>query len=275
MTLLAEDPDQTLDPDDTARFSRPYTPVPRGMQPGAAWRVDEAAPELSRLCAGWALRGHSLPDLLGIVRSCECNPVVIPRVDLAARLAPGPLLDAMRAIPAQPDRLAAVEVRFDRWERRDPEYHEHHIRVPEVDVDDTRGLLERLSPERRELLERRMDEAPRPLSWSFVRDLFDHHTPDALFLDARLLELGSSIQLCKRKYASLEERRFLDAAAYEVRPGKMPCLVHPDRIWQRMSVAWIDLEELGLLPDEEPCSWVTHGRMGQVHSEGVRMKVYG
>ncbi len=275
MTMLAEDPEQTLDPDDTAPLPRIDPPLPRRMEPGAAWKVDRAAPELARLCAGWALRGHSLPDLVGIVRSCKCNPVVIPRVDVAARVAPGPLLDATRAIRAESDRLAVVEVCSDLWDRQETEYREHRIRVPGVDVDDTRGLLEPLSPERRELLDRRMDECPRPLSWSFIRDLIDHHTPDALYLDAKLLALGSALQLYKRHYASPEDRRLLDAAAYEAHPGKLPCLVHPDRIWQRMSVAWIDLEQLGLLPDEDPCSWATRSRLHEVYSEGVRMKIYG
>jgi hypothetical protein len=275
--MPAEDLEPFVDPDETQPPTpRVYTPPPRRMQPGAGWKVDRAAPELARLCAGWAQRGRSLADLVGVVRrNCGCNPTVMPRVEIAARVAPGRLLDALRAIRIEPDRLAVVEVSSDPRGPGDPEFREHQIRVPSVDADDTRGLLEPLSAKRRELLDRRMGDRRRPLSWPFIRDLLDHHTPDALYLEAKLLHLGGALQVCHREFASPEERRLLDAASYEVHPGKLACLVYPDWTWERESAAWIDLEQLGLRPNEDPCHPTTQFRLHDVHREGLRMGIYG
>ncbi len=275
--MAAQDPEEFIDPDETLPPGpRVEAPPVRRMQPGAAWKVDRDAPAMARLCAGWAQRGRSVAELVGVVRqNCGCNPTVMPRVEIAARLAPGRLLEALRTLRTEPDRLAVVEVSSDHWGPGDPEYLEHWIRVPGVDVEDTRGLLEPLSSKRRDLLDLRMGDRRRPLSWPFIRDLFDHHTPDALYLEAKLLHLGGALQICHRRDASEEDRRLLEAASYEAHPGKLTCLVYPDWTWEREAAAWIDLEKLGLQPGEDPCRPTTRIRLGDVHSEGVRLGVYG
>jgi hypothetical protein len=272
--IPAEDLETFVDPDETRPHPLVETPPRRRMEPGAAWSVDRGAPELARLCAGWAQRGRSLAELVGIVRQCGCKPTVIPRVDIAALVAPGRLLDALRSIRTELDRLAVVAVSSDPRGKENPEYREHWIRVPRVDAEDTRGLLEPLSVKRRELLARRMVECPRALSWPFIRDLLDHHTPDALYLEAKLLHLGGVLQVCKRVYATPEQLRLLDAASYEVHPGKVACLVYPDWNWERVAAAWIDLDQLGLQANEDPCQWSTVSRLHGVHREGLRIGMY-
>jgi hypothetical protein len=270
-----QDPEGTLDPDDTAPLSAlEDAPPRRRMEPGVAWQVDRDAPELASLCAGWAQRGRSLADLVGIVRGGGHHPTVIPRVEIVARVAAGRLLDALRAVRIVPGRLAIVEVSSDPWDRRDPEYREHHIRVPPVDVLDTRGLLEPLSTQRRELLERRMAPRSALLSWLFAKAMIDHFTPDALYLEADLLYLGGALDLRPRKGDYPREKHLLlDAARYEVHPGKLACLVCPDWVWEREAVAWIDLEQLGLLPNEDPCRPTTQLRLHEVFRAGLRSRM--
>jgi hypothetical protein len=197
---------------------------------------------------------------------------VIPRVEIVARVAAGRLLDALRAICIVPGRLAIVEVSSDPRDRREPEYREHHIRVPPVDVLDTRGLLEPLSMQRRELLDRRMAPRSALLSWLFAKAIIDHRTPDVLYLEADLLYLGGAFQLRPRKDCPKAKQLLLDAARYEVHPGKLACLVCPDWVWEREAVAWVDLEQLGLLPNEDPCRPRTQLRLHEVFRAGLRSR---
>ena len=54
-----------VDPDETQPFRA--QPAPRRIGCGPDWAVDRAAPELARLCAGWALRNRPVEELVGHV----------------------------------------------------------------------------------------------------------------------------------------------------------------------------------------------------------------
>jgi hypothetical protein len=242
---------RSLDPDDTGPLPLLEEPPRRRMQPGRAWKVDRDTPHLARLCAGWARHGLPLEDLVGLVRGCSCRPAVMPRAELPSRLAPGELLDALGAIRAVPGRLAVVETSSDRTEAA-RECREHHILVPPVDVPETGARLEPLSADRRALLDRRLDEKP-GLGRILAKSLFDDHTPDALYVEATLLELGGCFQVQRRRYAGPKVKQLLDAADYEARPAKLLCLVGPDWVWQQDGVAWVEIERFGLHLEADPC----------------------
>jgi hypothetical protein len=215
--------------------------------------VDRAAPELAWLCAGWVHRGRAIEDLVGLVRGCWCQPKVMPRDELSSRLGAGRMLEALRAIRTAPGRLAVVETSSGEGREKGHEYREHHIVVPQVDAADTRGRLGGLSAERRDLLRRRIEEFQPRLRTTLAKELFDCHTPDALYLEADLLERGGIPSLRRRCYALPDEKQLLDAAEYEARPGKLLCIVRPDWDWQPDAAAWIDLEQLGLSLEADPC----------------------
>lgn len=256
--------DGPVDPDETQPGllieTGPYVPP----VPPPAWSVDHAAFRLAQLCAGWAHRGRSLQDLVGLVPDCRCVTRVLPRAELAARLDPGPRLDALRAIGARPGRLAVVEVALD-WGRREPEYRDHHIHVPQVEVPDTRGLLEPLPADRRAQLGRNMAEKPY-LTIACIKHLLDHRGVDAIYMRAELVEQGAIPQLYPRRYASAEQTELLDAAEYDAHPGKIVCLVHPDKVWQQQAVAWVALEDVGL-PLEHACCPKGHSRLHEILRE--------
>jgi hypothetical protein len=165
------------------------------------------------------------------------------------------MLDALRAIRTEPGRLAVVEVGSAEFPGDVLGYREHHILIPQIDAADTRGRLEPLSAERRALLDRRIEEYQhrrRVPGW-LAKLLFDHHTPDALYLDVDMLELGGAFQLRNRSAALPKHKWLLDAADCEAHPGRLLCIVHPDWIGQNEAATWIDLEQLGLFLEADPC----------------------
>lgn len=241
-----------LDPDETGPL--PARPAPHNpIQVPPAWRVDRAAPELARLCAGWAHRGRAVEDLVGLVHPCWYRPKVMPRDELSSRLGAGTMLEALRAIRSQPGRLAVVETWCRLGHERSHEYREHHIVVPQLDAADTRGRLGELSADRRDLLRRRIEELHPRLRTQLAKHLFDDHTPDALYLEADFLERGGTLHLCRRCYAPPDQKLLLDAAEYEAHPGKVLCIVRPEWNWQPVAAAWIDLEQLDLSLGADPC----------------------
>lgn len=255
LTVWTPEPEPTkpqLDPDETGPL--PVQPAPRRrieVPPGR--KVDRSAPDLARLCAGWAHRGRAVEDLVGLVHDCWCHPTVMPRDELSSRLDAGTMLDAMRAIRTQPGRLAVVEISFGEGREEEHEYREHHILVPQVDAADTRGRLGELSAERGDLLRRRIEELHPRLRTQLAKDLFDYHTPDALYLEADYLERGGALYLSRRRDALPDDKELLDAAEYETHPGKMLCIVRQEWNWQPVSAAWIDLDQLGLFLEADPC----------------------
>jgi hypothetical protein len=218
--------------------------------------VDRAGPDLARFCAGWAQRGRSLEDLVGFVPDCLCKGKVMPRDELTSRVAPGPLLDALRAIHPQPGRLAVVaSKRSDFRSSGECTYHEHHVLVPQIDVPDTRGCLGQLSAARRELLERRIDEVRPRLAPNLAKMLFDQGTADELHLVTYMLEQGGGgLHVQRNQHVFSTDRKLLDAAAYEVQPGKLLCIVHRDWVWQADAVAWIDVRRILPSIAGDPCS---------------------
>lgn len=132
-------------------------------------------------------------------------------------------------------------------------YHDHHILVPQLEVRDKRVSLGSLSAERRELLDRRVEEFRQKMVRFLAKDLFDYSGPDALYLKTYMLERGDGLHLQRRCYAVEEDRPLLDAADFEVQPGKMLCIIKKDWVWQDDAIAWIDLARLGLSLDGEPC----------------------
>jgi hypothetical protein len=244
------DPSEDTNPSIQLDELRPSPPRP--VRSPTAWAVDRAAPELARLCAGWALRNRSVEELVGYVTPCGCRPKVLPRDALASRLAPGPGLDALRAIPVRRGRLAVVEVLpEDGDDPRDP--REHHIVLPSVVVDPPEGLLEPLSAERRDLLDRCLESRLPVLRPILAKKLFDHHTPDALYVSASHLELGGGFNTVRRDWVHAGDAPLLDAADYEVMPGNLLFIVRPDWIGQKEAAAWIGLEQLGLRLARDSC----------------------
>jgi hypothetical protein len=236
-----------IDPDETQPFWEPPPTPGRAVERGAAWRVDKATADLARLCAGWALRDRPVEELVGHVSPCACRPKVFPRSALSSRFAPGGTLDALRRIRTQRGRLAVVETGPDGPPR------EHHVVLPSVAVPDATGLLEPMSAERRALLDGCIQERLPTLRRILVKDLFDHSTPDALFMCADFLERGGSFHIGRRGVALPDERPFLDAADYEAVPGKLLCIVRPEWDWQKNAAAWIDLEQLDLRLEGDSC----------------------
>jgi hypothetical protein len=241
-----------INPDDTQPFRAPAPPPEprRSLERGAAWRVDRAAPELARLCAGWALRNQPVEELVGHVSDCRCWPKVFPRSALSSRFAPGETLDALRRIRSQRGRLAVVETDPDGSidGRRPP--REHHIVLPNVAVPDTAGLLEPLPAERRELLDRCIEQHLEWLRRILVKQLCDYETPDALYMNAFVLDRGGLFTIYPRGAAPPDDPPFIDAADYEAVPGKLLCIV---RDWQTKAAAWIDLDQLDLGLMKDPC----------------------
>jgi len=247
-----------IDPDET-QPGLLQQPLPRRpIDCGTAWAVDKAAPDLARLCAGWALRGRSVEDLVGLVSHCGCRPKVFPRCALSSRFGPGETLDALREIRTQRGRLAVVETWADPRTEERPRYAGHHIVLPGVAVPDSDGHLEPLSTELRDLLDRCLEPVRPGLRGVLVKDLLDHHTRDALYLSADYLESGGAIHLHRRDDALSEDRVLLDAAEYETMPGKLLCIVLPQRVWQKNAAAWLDLEQLGLRLERDSCFETTY-----------------
>ncbi|HEY8087059.1 MAG TPA: hypothetical protein VIF09_04420, partial [Polyangiaceae bacterium] len=201
-----------VDPDETQPFWAPPPTRGRSFERAAGWMVDRAAPDLARLCAGWALRNWPVEELVGHLSHCRCRPKVFPRSALSSRFAPGETLDALRRIRTQRGRLAVVETGPDDSidGRRPP--REHHIVLPNVAVPDTAGLLEPLSAERRALVDRCIEQQWPRLRRTLVKDLFDDGSPDALYMGADFLERGGSIGLRRRSVALPDDPPLLDAA---------------------------------------------------------------
>ncbi len=251
-----------LDDDDDEDDDQP-PPRPR-LEPAPAWSVDRAAPRLAYLCAGWAHRGRALEDLVALVPGCRCSPAVMPRSEVASRLDPGPTRDALLGIRRVAGRLAVVQITSGsagegRWHK----HFEHHISVPPVDAPDTRGCLEVLSDGRRALLHRGIKESPQRATNARIlaKQLFDHGTPDALYVRVSFLEVGGQFAAYPRSYHSDAERRVFDAASYEARPGKLLCLVPGASLWKDVAAGWVDVEEFGPSFAGHPCDERLHVRL--------------
>ena len=121
--------------------SAPWRPDRSAFEYGAI-RVDRDALQLAQLCAGWAHRGLALEDLVGVAYGCACHPKVIPREQIAGRLGPGPLLDALSTAAPERGRLTVVATEWSGYGSH-PTYTTHRIAIPHVDVPDTRGVLGR------------------------------------------------------------------------------------------------------------------------------------
>src|ERR1700722_7946911 len=237
-----EDPLPGVDTDEIQAFQAPLPTRERLVELGAAW-VDHAAPELARLCAGWALRNQPVEELVGYLSPCSCAPKVFPRSALSSRFPPGETLDALRRIRMQRGRLAVVATASDHSDYGPLSPSEHHIVLPNVAAPDTAGLLEPLSAEHRTLLDRCIEQhLPRQRSF-LVKKLFDHSTPDALYMSADFLEHGGTLHIHRRDLAMPDDPPLLDAADYEAVPGKVLCIVRPQRVWQKSATARTDPDQ--------------------------------
>lgn len=242
------DPDDTLPPAPCDAV-RTHVPIPISREDLADLIVDWHLREVAVLCTRWMQRSQRIEDLVGIVcQNWSCRPKVLPRTELARKLAGSDVAAALLRAPARSGHLT-LAVTGDGF------CAVRHVRVPECPgVADVDGLLVPLTAERQAFVDRRKHDG----IGHEARKFLWHSQFDQVVLVFRPPSLGSlhgyhRQSVLEDHWGPVPTRAVLDATWLDVWPGRVLFLLAPEpgkpgaEGW---SAEWVDPRRLGFTEDE-------------------------